>query len=106
MFARSIDAHALQRTNDLPQRPALAVPALQAAEAKTISNPSPPAHRRAHLPDMDGADRVPVYRRDTLLPGAQLRGPLLIEEEQSTLVVGAGPARVLEGGSILAELET
>jgi len=65
-----------------------------------------PVHgeRRAWIPDTDATAQVPVYRRDTLEPGMTLAGPALVEETQSTLVLGRGTARVLPGGTILAEL--
>jgi N-methylhydantoinase A len=60
--------------------------------------------RRAWIPDMDRAADIPVHRRDALEPGMTFTGPALIEETQSTLVLGRGTARVLPGGTILAEL--
>ena len=60
--------------------------------------------RRAWIPDMERPAEVPVYRRGALEPGMTLTGPALIEESQSTLVLGRGAARVLPGGTVLAEV--
>jgi N-methylhydantoinase A len=65
--------------------------------------PSPMSSRPAWLPGFEAPIEVPVYRRDDLEPGMTLKGPALVEEAQCTLVVGRGTARVLNGGTILAE---
>ena len=66
--------------------------------------PGPAGHRTAWLPDFDAPRQVPVFRREALLPGMELEGPALIEDRDTTLVLGAGRARVLVGGGVLAEL--
>ena len=49
-------------------------------------------------------DRVPVYSRERLAPGARLRGPALIPEHQTTTVVGEGfDARIDGRGNIVLE---
>jgi N-methylhydantoinase A len=60
--------------------------------------------RRAWLPGFEGPAEVPVWRREHLEPGMELAGPALVEEAQSTLVLGRGRARVLPGGTLLAEV--
>jgi len=67
------------------------------------TRPDAVATRRAWLPDLDEPQTVPVYRRDGLRPGMQVAGPALVEETECTLVLGRGTARVLAGGTILAE---
>lgn len=47
-----------------------------------------PERRRAVM--LDGAHDVPVLRRDALAPGAESRGPVIIEEKTSTTVVEPG----------------
>jgi N-methylhydantoinase A len=67
--------------------------------------PSPRTHRRAWPPDLDAPTEIPVYRRDALAEGMVIGGPALIEEAQSTLVLGRGRASVLRGGHVLCRLE-
>jgi len=49
--------------------------------------------RAAYFPEMSGYVDCPVYDRYQLAPGMVLRGPAIIEERESTVVVGPG-ARV------------
>ncbi|WP_062015429.1 hydantoinase/oxoprolinase family protein [Aureimonas sp. AU4] len=54
---------------------------------------------------IDGAFReVPVLDRARLAPGSQLRGPLIVEQQDTTLVVGAQTLRVDEFGSITVRM--
>ncbi len=77
----------------------------RAGDAVADRGPAPVAgSRRAWLPDLDAPAEVPVFRRDRLEPGMTVAGPAVIEEAQSTLVLGRGAARVLPGGAVLAEL--
>ena len=48
----------------------------------------PKGHRQAYFPDADGYVRTPVYDRYGLRPGWSAEGPLIIEERESTTVVG------------------
>ncbi len=50
-------------------------------------------HRRAWFAELGGFVDTPVYARDRLAPGVALDGPALIEEAESTAVIGPG-ARV------------
>jgi N-methylhydantoinase A len=47
-------------------------------------------HRPAYVPDRSAFEDVPVYDRYALKAGDSFRGPALIEERESTYVVGAG----------------
>lgn len=49
--------------------------------------PEPIGERPVLLPDGQGTQPVPVYRRDQLAPGAVLAGPALVEEPSSTTLV-------------------
>jgi N-methylhydantoinase A len=46
--------------------------------------------RRAYMPEEGGFVEVAVYDRYALATGATLRGPAIIEERESTFVVGVG----------------
>jgi N-methylhydantoinase A len=63
--------------------------------------------RRAYFPDAGGFAEVPVYDRYQLRAGAELRGPAIVEERESTVVVVPGAtARVGRDGSLIVELTT
>jgi N-methylhydantoinase A len=49
--------------------------------------PAAPASRRIYLPLKGDYAEVKVYDRYSLAPGAQLQGPLILEERESTIVV-------------------
>jgi N-methylhydantoinase A len=60
-------------------------------------------HRRVAFPEA-GTVETAVYDRYALAPGAEVAGPAVFEENESTFVIGPGAvARVLDDGSILAE---
>jgi N-methylhydantoinase A len=44
------------------------------------------------LPERGGFAEVPVYDRYMLARGAELAGPAIVEERESTLVVGEAPS--------------
>jgi N-methylhydantoinase A len=46
--------------------------------------------RSAYFPESSGYVTCPVYDRYQLGPGSVLRGPAIIEERESTVVVGPG----------------
>jgi N-methylhydantoinase A len=46
--------------------------------------------RSVYVPELAMMTDVPVYDRYQLLPGATIAGPAIIEEQESTLVVGQG----------------
>jgi N-methylhydantoinase A len=46
------------------------------------------AHRPAYFPECGGFEITPVYDRYTLLPESEFSGPAIVEERESTLVVG------------------
>ncbi len=47
-------------------------------------------HRPVYFPELDGLARTPVYDRYALRPGDAFQGPAIVEERESTLVVGPG----------------
>jgi N-methylhydantoinase A len=60
--------------------------------------------RRAYFPEHDGYTETPVYDRYALAPGASFSGPAIVEERESTLIVGpGGRGRVDEYLNIVVE---
>jgi N-methylhydantoinase A len=77
----------------------------RAGESMAAANvPDPLTVRHAWLPDEDGPRETPVHRRCALEPGMVIEGPALVEEPECTLVIGRGTARILSGGTMLAEV--
>jgi N-methylhydantoinase A len=68
-------------------------PVLRMAEAARPRDGQRPAlkrHRPAYMPEYDGFVDVGVYDRYRLAPGDRLSGPAIIEERESTVVIGPG----------------
>ncbi|MCI0547031.1 MAG: hydantoinase/oxoprolinase family protein, partial [Candidatus Rokubacteria bacterium] len=63
-----------------------------ALEPGSASVPTPKKHREAYFPEAAGYVQTPVYDRYALGPGARLSGPAIVEERESTTVVGPGAA--------------
>jgi N-methylhydantoinase A len=60
--------------------------------------------RRAYFPEHDGFIETPVYDRYALAPGARFSGPAIVEERESTLIIGpGGRGRVDEHLNIVVE---
>jgi N-methylhydantoinase A/oxoprolinase/acetone carboxylase beta subunit len=61
--------------------------------------------RQAYFPELGGYHSTPVYDRYKLVPGAEVRGPAIVEERESTVVIGpGGSARVDDVLSLIVEL--
>jgi N-methylhydantoinase A len=61
-------------------------------------------NRRAYFPEANGYLDTPVYDRYALAPGATFSGPAIVEERESTLIVGGrGRARVDEHLNVVVE---
>jgi N-methylhydantoinase A len=61
-----------------------------AAVALEESSRPPRGARRAYFPTLGGYVETPVYDRYALRPGTRFEGPAIVEERESTLVVGPG----------------
>ena len=48
------------------------------------------AERPAYFPELGGFHLTPVYDRYALTPGAEIAGPAIVEERESTVVIGPG----------------
>ena len=61
--------------------------------------------RPAYFPQPRGFEETTVYDRARLAPGDEIRGPAVVEEDGSTLVIGpGGVGRVAASGNILVAL--
>jgi len=61
--------------------------------------------RPAYFPEPRGFAETTVYDRGRLQPGDEIRGPAVLEEEGSTLVIGpGGTARVAATGNIVVTI--
>ena len=64
---------------------------------------TPHGHRPARFGRGAHADRVPVYRRETLGPGTRFDGPAIVEERETTAVIRPGWSVVVgDDGSLVA----
>jgi N-methylhydantoinase A len=69
-------------------------------ESRTMHTPSrgpsrtrtarPKGHRRAYFPEAGRFVTVPVYDHYILEPGMSINGPAIVEQRESTAVVGSG----------------
>jgi N-methylhydantoinase A len=74
-------------------RPAVRLPGVHEGHGRPPSDPPDvgaalKTRRAAYLPERNGFDEVPVYDRYRLAPGHAFRGPAIVEERESTVVVG------------------
>jgi N-methylhydantoinase A len=53
--------------------------------------------REIYLPEEDGFAAVPVYDRYRLDPGAAFEGPAVVEERESTVIVGPDSRAEVDG---------
>jgi N-methylhydantoinase A len=61
--------------------------------------------RPAYFPEHRRYEETTVYDRARLAPGDAIRGPAVVEEEGSTLVIGpGGTARVAPSGNLVVTL--
>jgi N-methylhydantoinase A len=61
--------------------------------------------RPAYFPERRGFEQATVYDRALLRPGDEIRGPAVVEEDGSTLVIGpGGTGRVAATGNIVVTL--
>ena len=69
---------------------ATARPRRRAASRPSRATPRPKGPRAAYCPDVGRFVTVRVYDHDALAPGARLRGPAIVEQRESTAVLGPG----------------
>jgi N-methylhydantoinase A len=57
------------------------------------------------MPEFEGFAEVPVYDRYRLAPGHAFAGPAIVEERESTVVLGPGArARIDDALNLIADL--
>ncbi|MBT3659925.1 MAG: hydantoinase/oxoprolinase family protein [Rhodospirillaceae bacterium] len=67
---------------------------------------TPHRERQAYCPQADGYVPHAIYRRDTLGVGFNAKGPMIIEEDESTTIAGTGCTVSVDGhGSLVIDLE-
>jgi N-methylhydantoinase A len=71
-------------------RPSYPIHTSSAAARTPASNTALKGSRNAYFPEADGFVETAVYDRYLLLPGMTFEGPAIIEERESTLIVGPG----------------
>jgi N-methylhydantoinase A len=61
--------------------------------------------RRAYFPECGGYLETPIYDRYALQPGRTFHGPAIVEEKESTLIIGAGGRAAVDGDlNVIVEL--
>ena len=68
---------------------------LQAADGNG-SRPAAQSRRKAHFDELRGFVEVPAYARQTVASGSTVRGPAIVEQADSTLVVYPGDVAFFE----------
>jgi N-methylhydantoinase A/oxoprolinase/acetone carboxylase beta subunit len=67
--------------------------------------PSPSERRPVYFPECEGFADTPIYDRYQLFAGAELEGPAVVEERESTTVLPPGTrAEVDERGTLTVTL--
>jgi N-methylhydantoinase A/oxoprolinase/acetone carboxylase beta subunit len=83
-------------------RPALRAPTIDISSA---GESALKGHRGAYMPEFEGFAEVPVYDRYRLAPGDVFDGPAIVEERESTVVLGPDArARVDDALNLIADL--
>jgi len=77
-----------------------------AGDERTIAQTALKGSREAYFPELGGYAGIPVYDRYGLLPGTSLGGPAIVEERESTVIVGPDCRfRIDEQRNLLVALE-
>jgi N-methylhydantoinase A len=85
--------------------PRPAVQLLVQAQGSGNAEEARKGQRSIYLPEADGMSDVPVYDRYRLGPGAAFSGPAIIEERESTLIIGPGGRGLVDQlGNIVVEI--
>src|SRR5690606_23768603 len=81
-------------------RPLLRSPEIEAGGGEALKG-----RRAVWMPEFDGFAEVPVYDRYRLSPGQSFEGPAIVEERESTVVLGPDArARIDDALNLIADL--
>jgi N-methylhydantoinase A len=76
-----------------------------AGRSETAGVDAVKGHRPVLFPELEAAVVAPVYDRYALRAGTRFPGPAIVEENESTFVIGpGGRAEILPDGSIAVEI--
>jgi N-methylhydantoinase A len=74
-------------------------------DEQTVAQTARKGSRKAYFPELGGYLDIPVYNRYGLLPGTSFTGPAIVEERESTVIVGPECRfRIDEQRNLLVEL--
>jgi len=78
---------------------------LQLSHDRSKQSDARKGSRLAYFPESDGFVETAIYDRYALQPGAAFNGPAIVEERESTLIIGVrGRARVDDHLNVVVEL--
>ncbi len=109
LFGRQPPSVAIEAVNwrvrVLGPRPEFPIKSLSRTDDDAVSAPAVKGHREAYFPETGGFTVTSVYDRYALAPGMTLIGPALVEERESTVVLGpGGGAQIDEYRNLVMEL--
>jgi N-methylhydantoinase A len=74
-------------------------------DEQTVAQTARKGSRAAYVPELGGFHDIPVYNRYGLMPGTSFTGPAIVEERESTVIVGPDCCfRIDEQRNLLVEL--
>ena len=74
-------------------------------DEQTVAQTARKGSRKAYFPELGGYHDIPIYNRYGLLPGTSFTGPAIVEERESTVIVGPECRfRIDEQRNLLVEL--
>src|SRR6266568_2484598 len=74
-------------------------------DERTIVQTALKGSRQAYFPELGGYHDTPVYNRYSLLPGSSFSGPAIVEERESTVIIGPDSRfRIDEQRNLIVEL--
>jgi N-methylhydantoinase A len=74
-------------------------------DEQTVAQTALKGSRAAYVPELGGFHDIPVYNRYGLMPGTSFTGPAIVEERESTVIVGPDCRfRIDEQRNLLIEL--
>ena len=83
-------------------RPDIALPA--ASGAARADGSGAKGQRAAYMPEADAFVDTVVYDRYALVDGQRFEGPAIVEERESTVVIGSGARARIDGSQLIVDL--